>query len=80
MNRIQLRRSVVWCGCLAALSLLVVTAPEALAQFDEPITKSPPTPNSADDPPLLIQYGVLVVLVIGVIGLGILRSKREVRN
>lgn len=55
-------------------------APEAMAQFGAQETKTPPTPSSSDKPPLLIQYAVLFVIVLGVLGLSLLRSKREVRN
>ena len=61
------------------LALALTVAPEAMAQFGKE-AKSPPTPTSSDKPPLLIQYGVLVILTLGVIGLSIFKSKREVRN
>jgi len=64
---------------VVAMATLAI-APEAPGQFEQQQTKLPPTPTSSDKPPVLIQYGVLVVLTMGVVGLGILKSKREVRN
>ena len=74
-------------SALPALALLVIAgallaiAPDAMAQLGGTDTsKTPPTPGASDKPPLLLQYGVLAVLVLGILGLSILRSKREVKN
>ena len=81
MKRIRLSRSLCVVLALALVATLALTvAPEAMAQLGGQPTKSPPTPTSSDKPPLLIQYGVLVVLAMGVIGLSIFKSKREVRG
>lgn len=66
-------------GAVVVAAVITAVAPEAMAQFGQE-TKSPPTPSSSPNPPLLIQYGVLLVLVLGVLGLSIIRSKREVQK
>jgi hypothetical protein len=80
MTRIRQHRSTL-CALafvvLAGVSLFV--APDALAQVGQD-SKTPPTPSSSGNSPVLLQYAVLAVLVIGIVGLGILKSKREVRN
>lgn len=67
---------------LSAIALVILLAPDAMAQLGGggETAKVPPTPNSSDKPPLLLQYGVLAVLVLGTLGLSILKSKREVKN
>ena len=80
MIRIRHHRSVFMAvAVLVATVVTLMMAPEAMAQFSQE-SKSPPTPSSSGNPPVLIQYGVLVVLTLGVVGLGIFKSKREVRN
>jgi hypothetical protein len=80
MKRIRQHRSILLAmALLVGVAVTLIAAPEALAQFGEE-TKSPPTPGSMGKPPLLLQYGVLVVLVLGVLGLSIFRSKREIRK
>ena len=80
MKRIRQPRSVfLVVAMLALVAIAGPAAPEALAQYGQE-TKQPPTPSSRGNPPALLQYGVLVVLAMGVVGLGILKSKREVRN
>jgi len=75
----QHRSACLAVALLVGVSAFLLVAPEAMAQFGEDV-KSPPTPGSMGKPPLLIQYGVLAVLVLGVLGLSILKSKREVRK
>lgn len=67
---------------IAAIAVVVLLAPDAMAQLggSGETTKVPPTPGSSNKPPLLLQYGVLAVLVLGTLGLSILKSKREVKN
>lgn len=80
MKRLRLSRSLYMpLAIVLILALALTVAPDAVAQFAKE-SKSPPTPTSSDKPPLLIQYGVLVLITLGVIGLSIFKSKREVRN
>jgi len=60
------------------LAALAAWAP-ALGQIAQE-SKLPPTPSGTGNPPLLLYYGVLFLLALGTIGLGILKSKRNVQT
>jgi len=82
IERSGLRKAAPALALAVAAVAICAVSPDVLAQLGgtgESI-KTPPTPGSSDKPPLLLQYGVLAVLVLGTLGLSILRSKREVKN
>lgn len=62
-------------GVLAAPALGAARTPPGLVLAQQS-GAVPPKPGKADDPPVIVTYGVMLILAAGIIGANMIPSKR----